>query len=123
VLAQRHDTPILPTTLRRLKNGRFLVRLHPPLALADTGNRRADLDTNMRLMAEALERTIAGAAEQWQIFEHVWDLSPDDEPVATSDGPRSLRPTGMRRWLAYAAVLLVLIRPFRRKQPQQPPDS
>ena len=69
VLAQRHNTPILPTTLRRLKHGRFQVRLHPPLQLVDTGNRHADLGANMRLMAAALEQTIGGVAEQWQIFE------------------------------------------------------
>ena len=123
VLAQRHGTPILPTTLRRLGRDRFQVRIHPPLQLVDTGNRHADLDANMRLMAAALERTIAGAAEQWQIFEPVWDLRPDADAVATVVGPQSLRPTGLRRWLAYAAVLLVLIRPFRRKQPEKSQES
>jgi phosphatidylinositol dimannoside acyltransferase len=123
VLAQRNNTPILPATLRRLKDGRFLVHVHPPLVLVDTGNRRADLDANMRLMAAALERTIAGAAEQWQIFEPVWDLHPDGEPAVTPSMQHSLRPTGLRRWLAFAAVLLVIIRPFRRRQPRPPQDS
>lgn len=122
VLAQRHDTPILPATLRRLNDGRMLVRLHPPLPLVDTGNRRADLDANMRLMAAALERTIAGAAEQWQIFEPVWDLRPDREAVAAPVAQRSLRPTGVRRWLAYAALPLVITRPFRRRQSQPTQD-
>jgi KDO2-lipid IV(A) lauroyltransferase len=123
VLAQRHGTPILPATLRRLRDGRFLAHLHPPLQLVDTGNRRADLDANMRLIAGVLERTIARVPEQWQIFAPVWDLRPVGTPVATPPAPQPQRPTSLRRWLAYAALLLVIIRPLRRKQPRPPQDT
>jgi KDO2-lipid IV(A) lauroyltransferase len=123
VLAQRHDTPILPTTLRRLKDGRLYVRLHPPLTLIDTGNRRADLEDNTRLLAEVLERTIGGAAEQWLVFEPVWELRPRSEQIATPIVQQSQRPAGVRRLLAPAALLLFLARPFRRRQRGQAQDS
>ncbi len=123
VLAQRNHTPILPTTLRRQKDGRLFVRLHPPLAVIDTGNRRADLEANTRLLAGALERMIGGAAEQWLIYEPVWDLRPVSEHAATATVQRAQHPTGVRRWLAPATVLLVLARPFRRKQREQAQDS
>jgi hypothetical protein len=73
-------------------------------------------------MAEALERTIADAAEQWLIYEPVWDLRPAGEQVAVPTVQRSLRPTGLRRWLASASVLLIIFRPLRRKQPRPPQD-
>lgn len=123
VLAQRYHTPILPTTLRRLNDGRLLARLHPPLPLIDTGNRRADLEANTRLMAREIERMVGDAAEQWLIYEPVWDLRPAGEQAAATTVQRSPRPTGMRRWLAPATLLLVLTRPFRRKQRNRTGDS
>lgn len=122
VLAQRHDAPLLPTTLRRLKDGRFLARVHPPLTLVDTGDRRADLEANMRLLAGALERTVGGAAEQWLIFEPLWDETIDQ----AAHEPRAPRPAVARRWLPRAALLALLTsraRPFRRKRPDHPHDS
>jgi lauroyl/myristoyl acyltransferase len=115
VLAQRHGTPILPTTLRRLKDGRFLAQLHPPLPLADTGNRRADLETNMRLVAGALERTIGGSAEQWLIFEPMWQTQESDDARESPRPPQGRHPRGMRRWFANATLLLLITRPFRRR--------
>lgn len=99
VLAQRNDTPLLPTTLRRLPDGRFLAEIHPPLALADTGDRRADLDANMRLVAGALERTIGGAAEQWLLYAPVWELRPGDDPTSPPPAAPPARLSRLRRWL------------------------
>ncbi len=121
VLAQRHNVPILPTSLRRLRDGRFQVRIHPPLALVDTGNRRADLDANMQLLAGALERTVGGAAEQWLIFEPMWG---DPDAEAAHEQPTPL-PTATRRWLPTAALFFVftlIARPFRRKRSEQHHD-
>jgi KDO2-lipid IV(A) lauroyltransferase len=122
VLAQRHGTPILPTTLHRLKDGQFLVRLHPPLPLADTGNRRADLEANVRLMAGALERTIAGSAEQWLIFEPMWEPQRAEEAAQPSLAQRARRVGGLGRWFANATLLLLLARPFRRRRGAQRHD-
>ena len=122
VLAQRHGAPILPTSLRRLKDGRFRVRIHPPLTLVDTGNRRADLDANMQLLAGALERNIAGAAEQWLIFEPMWD-GPD---AAQTPAQHALPTTNARRRFPTTALvflLALLTRPFRRKRSSRPPDA
>lgn len=113
VLAQRYDTPILPTTLRRQRDGRFAVQVHPPLALATTGNRRADLEANMHLVAGALERTIAGAADQWLIFEPMWDkATPAPDLPATPRGMTRSR----RGMVAKVASLTLLLRPSRRRQ-------
>ncbi len=122
VLAQRHGTPILPTTLRRLKDGRFLARILPPLTLVDSGNRRADLDANMRVLAEALERTVGGAAEQWLIFEPLWD----DPAAKQAREQRALRVTAARRCLPTTALVFLFTlftRPFRRKRHDRHHDT
>lgn len=115
VLAQRHNTPLLPATLHRLRDGRLLAQLHAPLPLVETGNRRADLDANMQLAAGALEQTIKESADQWLIFEPLWEAKPDATPPPAPVA-RQMRSTGRaRQWLANAALLLTVSRLFRRK--------
>lgn len=95
VLALRTGATFLPASLRQLPEGRLLVELRPPLALRDTGGMRDDLNANMRLVARALEMTIAAAPEQWVLLNPVWDVRAT-APARPAGAVPPLRPAPAR---------------------------
>jgi len=71
-LARTADVPILPVFA--LREGRRGVRIvfRPPIAVARTANRNADLEDAMRRVAGAIEAGIRRAPHQWFVFRELW---------------------------------------------------
>lgn len=74
VLAAKTGSPILPMVVRRLPKGRFFVTHDALIEVA--GSDPAALRRATQAVADALERAIAAAPEQWYSFKPVW---PEDE--------------------------------------------
>jgi KDO2-lipid IV(A) lauroyltransferase len=71
-LARTAEVPILPVfALREGRRGVRIVFL-PPIAVARTANRNADLEEAMRRVAGAIETGIRRAPHQWFVFRELW---------------------------------------------------
>ena len=69
-LAAKTGATILPVVIRRTESGRFRPTLDAPIHVAS--NAPAELQRATQAMADALERTIAAAPEQWYSFKPMW---------------------------------------------------
>ena len=69
-LAARTGAAILPVVVRRRPDGSFLVTHDEPIRVASSAP--ADLKAATQAIADALERTIAAAPEQWYCFKAMW---------------------------------------------------
>jgi KDO2-lipid IV(A) lauroyltransferase len=71
-LARTADVPMLPVFA--LREGRRGVRMvfRPPIHLARTSNRTADLAVAMRRVADEIEVGIRRAPHQWFVFRELW---------------------------------------------------
>lgn len=78
VLAAKSRSPILPMVVRRLPGGRFFVSHDEPIEVPDSGP--ATLRRATQAVADALERAIAAAPEQWYSFKPVWPEDPAAGP-------------------------------------------
>jgi lauroyl/myristoyl acyltransferase len=117
ILSQRSGAALLPAALERLPGGRLRATLRPPLPLASTGQKRADLLANMRLLAGALEETIRPVPEEWVLVAPVWSTDPAGQDAMAAAVESAERPTGARRglpWLFGVVALVLLWRPWRR---------
>jgi len=74
VLAAKSGSPILPMIVRRLPGGRFLVT-HDSLIEVASGD-PAGIRRATQAVADALERAIAAAPEQWYSFKPIWPEDP-----------------------------------------------
>ncbi len=74
VLAAKTGATILPIVVRRRADGRFLVTHDTPIRVPSS--KPADLTAATQAIAEALERTIAAAPEQWYSFKPIWPETP-----------------------------------------------
>jgi len=71
-LARMADVPILPVFAIRRGRRRYVVEFSPPIRVAKTGNRPADLaDAVMRVGGE-IESAIRRAPYQWFCFRELW---------------------------------------------------
>jgi KDO2-lipid IV(A) lauroyltransferase len=116
-LSQRSGAAILPASLVRLPDGRLRATLRSPLQLVNTGQKRADLLANMRLLAGALEETIRPVPEQWVLVAPVWSTDPAGQDAMAAAVESAERPTGVRRglpWLLGGVALTLVLRPWRR---------
>lgn len=73
-LAAKTGSPILPMIVRRLPGGRFLVTHDELIEVAGSGP--AAMRRATQAVADALERAIAAAPEQWYSFKPVWPEDP-----------------------------------------------
>jgi lauroyl/myristoyl acyltransferase len=71
-LALRTRAPLLPVTILRTPRDRVRIIVDPPIALARTGSREADVAAGMRAVADALEICIRRAPDQWFALSPVW---------------------------------------------------
>ena len=116
ILSQRSGAAILPASLERLPNGRLKATIRPPLQLVGTGQKRADLLANMRLLASATEETIRPVPEQWLLVAPVWSTDPAGQDAIAAAVESAERTTGARRglpWLFGGTALVLLLRPWR----------
>ena len=72
LLALRFDCTVLPAQVVRLQGARFRLTLHPPLALAKTGDRDADVAALMTAVNAILEGWIRQRPEQWFWLHSRW---------------------------------------------------
>jgi len=120
ILSQRSGAAIVPASLERLPDGRLRATLRPPLHLINTGQKRADLLGNMRLLARAAEETIRPVPEQWVLVAPVWSTDPAGQDAMAAAVESAERTTGARRglpWLFGGAVLVLVLQPWRRILP------
>ena len=69
-LAAKTGASILPVTIARGGNGRLRAEIGVPIRV--TSSNPADLQKATQLMADALQRTIASAPDQWYSFKPMW---------------------------------------------------
>jgi KDO2-lipid IV(A) lauroyltransferase len=75
-LAAKTGAAILPVTIRRVDEGRFRATLDAPIHVASADP--ADLQRATQAMADALERAIAAAPDQWYCFKPMWPDSAEE---------------------------------------------
>jgi Kdo2-lipid IVA lauroyltransferase/acyltransferase len=83
ILARRFNTPVLPAFCLRQKDGQLTLTVQPPLALARTNDRQADMVENTQIMNDAVAEAIRSQPDQWFWFHKRWkrhhpDLYPED---------------------------------------------
>lgn len=71
-LALKFDCTILPVQVERLDGARFRLTVHPPLALARTGNRTRDIHDIMARANALLEDWIRQRPGQWLWLHRRW---------------------------------------------------
>jgi KDO2-lipid IV(A) lauroyltransferase len=76
VLAAKSGATIVPIAVRRHPDGRFFVTHDEPFTVASAD--RAELAAATQRIADALERTIAAAPEQWYSFKPIWPDEPGE---------------------------------------------
>jgi KDO2-lipid IV(A) lauroyltransferase len=72
VLARTARVPMLPVFALREGRRRFRLVFRPPIEVARTGNRGADLEAAMRSVAGEIEYAIRRAPDQWFVFRELW---------------------------------------------------
>jgi KDO2-lipid IV(A) lauroyltransferase len=75
-LAAKTGASILPVTISRGRNGRLRAELDVPIRVASSSP--ADLQKASQAMADALQRTIASAPDQWYSFKPMWPDTPEE---------------------------------------------
>ena len=83
VLAAKTGATILPVVVRRRPDGTFLVTHDEPIRVASSAP--ADLKQATQAIADALERTIAAAPEQWYSFKSMWPEPAEAQAAAPAD--------------------------------------
>jgi phosphatidylinositol dimannoside acyltransferase len=97
-LAAKTGAKIVPVTIRRERNGRFSVNLDEPILVASAAP--ADLQRATQAMADALQRTIAGAPDQWYSFKPMWPASVEEQAELAARAERMQAQTGVVPWPA-----------------------
>ena len=88
-LAARTGARVVPGFCLRRPDGSFDVIVQPPLELAQTGDREADLRANTALMNQVIGEQILAHPEQWLWLHRRWKV--DSPPPAAPD--RATHPT------------------------------
>ena len=89
-LALRADAAVVPGFAYR-HGDKVSLHFEPALTLARTGDHDADVRLGMREFARVMERHIAGAPEEWAVFDRFF-------PVASvGQSPPSPKPSPLRR--------------------------
>ena len=70
MLAAKTGATILPLAIRRQPNGRYLVAHDPPLTVASS--EPAEIQRATQAIADAFERIVRAAPEQWYSFKPIW---------------------------------------------------
>jgi len=80
-LALRTGAPVLPIFIVRQPEGRFVIQIEPPLALANSGDRERDVRSGVAQMVAVLERYIGQYPEQWTFYQPIWDEGIRDKAI------------------------------------------
>jgi KDO2-lipid IV(A) lauroyltransferase len=80
---------LLPVHVVRKANDSSVVTIYPPLELARSGNREADVQAGTAQIAGILEGMIRKTPEQWVVLQPVW---PDDPPATPAPASKEATP-------------------------------
>jgi KDO2-lipid IV(A) lauroyltransferase len=80
ILARRTGAPVLPAFIRRLPGGDHLLTIDPPLALARSGDRQADVEENTARFSAEIARVVRQHPEQWFWVHRRWKTPPPIGP-------------------------------------------
>lgn len=72
MLVQRTGVPVYPIAMVRQAGGRYEYIVEKPLAMADTGDKLADLQENTQRCQDAVEALIREYPDQWLWFHRRW---------------------------------------------------
>jgi phosphatidylinositol dimannoside acyltransferase len=78
-LAAKTGAWIIPVALRRTGPGRFRMDLDQPIIVSSL--EPAELQRGTQAIADALQRTVAQAPDQWYSFKPMWPLDPAEQAV------------------------------------------
>ncbi|MBT3359593.1 MAG: lauroyl acyltransferase [Rhodospirillales bacterium] len=70
--AQKFSCPVVPARVERLEGARFRIIVDPPLELTDTGDRHADVLTNMTTVNAIVEQWVRDTPGQWLWLHNRW---------------------------------------------------
>jgi KDO2-lipid IV(A) lauroyltransferase len=74
-LALRFGAPIQPMSVERLKGARFRCTIHPPLEIADTGARAADIEAGVAAVNAFIEARVREHPGEWWWLHRRWPAS------------------------------------------------
>jgi KDO2-lipid IV(A) lauroyltransferase len=75
-LALHTDAPVLPGFLIRQANGTYLLKLHPEVEMARTGDRRQDVLINTQRCTAVVEEVVRQYPDQWFWMHQRWKTQP-----------------------------------------------
>jgi lauroyl/myristoyl acyltransferase len=87
-LAAKTGAAIVPVTIRRLAEGRFRATLDAPIRVPSGAP--ADIQRATQAMADALQRAIAAAPDQWYSFKPMWPDTIAEEAALEARAARML---------------------------------
>jgi KDO2-lipid IV(A) lauroyltransferase len=92
MLAAKTRSRILPISIRRGQDGKFVVSWAEPIDVPSTSP--GDLVRATQAMADALQATIAAAPDQWYSFKPLWPPSAEESAVLERRAASALAGTG-----------------------------
>ena len=81
-MALRTGATVLPAFIHREPDNTHVVKIYPPIAYEDTGDREADVRNLTIAINEAIERAIREHPEQWFWLHNRWKTRPPEEQEA-----------------------------------------
>ncbi|WP_320777802.1 phosphatidylinositol mannoside acyltransferase [Streptomyces sp. CRN 30] len=90
LLAQHTGAALLPVTLRYDDSPVMRGRVHPPIAVPESGGRPEKTSVMTQALADAFATGIADHPEDWHMLQRLWtaDLEPRPEPSSEAEGGR-----------------------------------
>ncbi|MBM3567036.1 MAG: lauroyl acyltransferase, partial [Alphaproteobacteria bacterium] len=70
--ALRLDCPVVPARVERTGGAHFRLIVGPPMALTRIGDKKADIETNVRHMNAIIEGWVRARPEQWLWLHNRW---------------------------------------------------
>lgn len=71
-LALRFGAPILPMSIERLRGARFRCVIHPPIEVADTGDKTADIEAGVARINAFIEARVRERPGEWWWLHRRW---------------------------------------------------
>jgi KDO2-lipid IV(A) lauroyltransferase len=76
LLARAYDAPVIPAYLHRAPDGKFDLRIEPPIPVVKTSDKTKDVWQNTQNYTKALENAIRRYPEQWFWLHQRWKTKP-----------------------------------------------
>jgi KDO2-lipid IV(A) lauroyltransferase len=85
-LALRFGAPIQPMSIERLRGARFRCIIHPPIILADTGDRTADIEAGVARINAFIEGRVREHPGEWWWLHRRWSAQDYAEAAPRAAG-------------------------------------